>query len=764
VKSLLSRLGHWVCHHRRAVICAWIAIVIVAALAAGRLATALLAGSGSIAGSQSERVEKILQDEFANPFSRSLLLALSSARYTVEDIEYQEWIEQAAQRLHELPEVERVATYSGTCDFRLRSGDGHHTVLIIGLRAKSFEQEERTVPVVRAALAGIKVQMLREDPAARFAVTGHAALTFDINDFNKRDGNRAEARALPVVLVIIVLAFGALIAAGIPLATGLASTTVASALALTVASLMPVSNLLQNIVTMVGLGLGIDYSLLMVNRFREARRSRPADESVAAVMNEAGSAVVYSGLAVMIGLCGLLFTPLVETRSVGIGGLLVVVVSMLATLTLVPAILAAVGERIDYPIWMSRPLRNVRAEAMWERTAHWVMSHPWCALAMASPLLGVLAWTALRAENGFTSSMDWYPRQMESRVGGEILSQMGNSNAILPIHVVVRSKDTAPVLAPQHLPALMKFADRVGADSRVGAVMSAVTLRRNLGPADYTALYRDIDFALIAYPEVGPLYLSRDRSTTLLQVIPADRLPLRDAEQLARELSHTRLPLLDVAVGGTPVYYNDFNDRMRESFPRVFAFVIGASLLVLGLAFRSFLIPLKAVVANLLAVAAGYGAVVAVFQLGWLNAVPGLEQPLSAIPLTIPLLIFCITFGLSMDYEIFLLCRIKQAYDASGDNSEATATGVATTAGIITSAALIMVTVFGAALSADIAIIRMLGLGLAVTVAVDATLIRILIVPAVMALAGHWNWYPGAPKSLSVCAGQTLKEVLTKRG
>jgi putative drug exporter of the RND superfamily len=730
-------------------------IVLVSALAAAKLETALVAGSGSIAGSQSERVEQLLQNEFPNPFTRSLLLTLSSARYTVDDIHYRQWIADAAQRLHELPEVQQIATYLDTQAMGLRSADGHHTVLSIGLRAASFEEEERGVPILRAALNGLKAQMQREDPASRLAITGHAAITFDVNDYNKRDGKRAEALAMPLSLTVMLLAFGALVAAGVPLVSGLASTTVAAALALGVAWLMPVSNLLQNIVTMIGLGLGIDYSLLMVSRFREARRTQSDAEAVALVMGEAGSAIVYSGLAVMIGLCGLLFTPLMETRSIGIGGMLVVVISVLASLTLVPAVLAFAGGRIDTPQWMSRPLRNLRAEAMWERVAGSVMRHPWRTLGLALPVIGVFAWPALRAENGFTSSMDWFPPAMESRVGGEILAQMGNSNAIIPLYVLVRSTTGSPVLSPEHIPALVELANRIRSDSRVDSVLSAVTVRPELGLAEYTALYRDLDSALIAYPQIGELYLSHDRRTTMLQIIPASGLALRDAEKFARELSQVRLASLQLEVGGKPVYYNDFNDRMRGSFPLVFAFVVGASVLVLGFAFRSILIPLKAVAANLLAVAAGYGAVVAVFQLGWLSAVPGFEQPLSAIPLTIPLLIFCITFGLSMDYEIFLLCRIKQAYDMSRDNHAATVSGLAATAGVITSAALIMATVFGAALTAEIAMVRMMGLGLAVTVLIDATLIRIFVVPAMMALAGDWNWYPGtrptvlAPRPMS---------------
>jgi RND superfamily putative drug exporter len=196
-------------------------------------------------------------------------------------------------------------------------------------------------------------------------------------------------------------------------------------------------------------------------------------------------------------------------------------------------------------------------------------------------------------------------------------------------------------------------------------------------------------------------------------------------------------------VAGGPATYNDFRNAMSHSLPRIFAFVVGATLLMLFAAFRSFLLPVKAVLMNLLAVAAGMGAVVAVFQLGWLNGLIGLEHPVSTIPLEIPLMVFCLSFGLSMDYELFLLFRIQREYYRHGDNNRATVEGLATVAPVITGAGLIMVVVFGAFVSAPLPVLKMIGLGLCVAVLVDATLIRALIVPAVMALARRWNWYPG---------------------
>jgi RND superfamily putative drug exporter len=239
--------------------------------------------------------------------------------------------------------------------------------------------------------------------------------------------------------------------------------------------------------------------------------------------------------------------------------------------------------------------------------------------------------------------------------------------------------------------------------------------------------------------------LSRDRRASLFEVIPADGLNVKDIGRLARDLT-TAGPAgpFTILVGGAPAEHNDFDHYMFKSLPRIFGFVVCATLLLLYAAFRSYLLPLKAVLMNLLAVAAGIGAVVAVFQLGWLHGLVGLERPFTTIPLEIPLMVFCLSFGLSMDYELFLLFRIQQEYAHDQNNERATVEGLVAVAPVITGAGLIMVAVFGAFASAELPVLKMTGVGLCVAVLTDATLIRALIVPAVMAIAGRWNWYPGA--------------------
>jgi RND superfamily putative drug exporter len=261
-------------------------------------------------------------------------------------------------------------------------------------------------------------------------------------------------------------------------------------------------------------------------------------------------------------------------------------------------------------------------------------------------------------------------------------------------------------------------------------------------------LYRDSRGALRRYPQIGKLLLSKDRSAALFQIIPGNDVRLRETQTLAADVARMAVGAgLGLEVGGEPAYYNDFLTTMNWAFPLIVASVIAVTLAVLFLAFRSFLLPVKAVVMNLLSVGAGFGVLVMVFQFGWGIGLLGMAEPMGAVPVTIPIFIFCLTFGLSMDYEVFLLTRIKEEYDRTGDNRLATAEGLATTGGIITNAAAIMVVVFGAFAFVEMPLGKMMGLGLATTVLVDATLVRILLVPALMRIAGRWNWYPGKSAS-----------------
>ncbi len=752
------RLGRWVAAHPRRVVAAWLALIAVGAWGAHRLPQVAVGGTGGIPGSPALAASETLRKDFNNPFIDPLIVAVSAPGLQIAQAPYRAWAEHAATVLGGLGDVRRVAGYLDTHDARMRSADGHVTMLLVGLAAADNAARQRAVVVVRNALAPLRTELEHLDPRAQLALTGGPAGDFDVNALSATGGDHAEKRALPLTLVILMIAFGTLIAASLPFMMGLATTTVALGAAFVLAEFVPVSNLLSNVVTMVGLAIGIDYSLLMVTHYREHVAGASVADTIAVTVAQAGTTISWSGLAVILGFLGLLFSPILETRCAGIGGAMVVCISVLAALTLLPAVIVLLGPYLDrWPV-MPRRLRFADTTAFWRKLGEWIVAHPLPVLIVSGTGVVALALPLLQANSGVTNERWFLPRTAESRVGADILASLRGDNAALPIYALVSTTDGAPILAVQHLQALVDYADRLQRDRRIGAVASPVTLQKGLGLAQYTGLYQDLDAALREYPAVGELYLSHDRRIALFEITPADGLGLKGIERLARDLTAI-VPAgpFAVAIGGAPADHNDFNDAMFKSLPRIFGFVIGATLLLLFIAFRSYFLPVSAVITNLLAVATGNGAVVAVFQLGWLNGLIGLEHPFAAFPLEVPMMVFCLSFGLSMDYELFLLFRIQREYLVDGNNNRATVAGLVAVAPVITGAGLIMAVVFGAFVGADLPVLKMMGVGLCVSVLVDATVIRALVVPAAMALAGRWNWYPGRSLSESTPTATTPK-------
>jgi RND superfamily putative drug exporter len=716
-------LGSFVARHPRTLVALWVLAIALGAWGARKFPAQALGGSAELFGSPSKEVSVALRTEFDNPLLDPLVAVVVSRHLDIDQPPLRDWTRDAAQALRGLAGVAEVVDYPDTPDPQLRSADGRSTALLIGLAASDVPALERAVPQVRAALAPLRTRLLALDPDAQLAVTGGPAVDYDINTSSAEGGDAAEKRALPLTLLILVLAFGTLVAASLPFLMGLATTMVALGLAYLLARVMPVSNLLGNVVTMVGLAVGIDYSLLMVKDYRERLRAGLGEGAVAATVAEAGATITWSGCTVAIGLLGLLWSPILETRSVGIGGALVVMVSVLAALTLLPASLALLGPRIErLRIGRSRALGG-GVEA-WRRMATWTVRRPLLSLLLSGGAVLALGLPVLHASTGFTNEAWFLPKALESRVGADLLAGFRKDNASLAVHLLVRATDGQAIVAPAHAVSLGAYVSRLTQDARIARVNSA------FDPRLPEARRRE--------------FLSHDGSATLIEVVPADRLSVAQIQTLTRDLG--RQPPAGPfrwVVGGNPAYYNDFTDTMWASVPKVFGFVILATLVLLYAAFRSFLLPVKAVLANLLAIGAGFGAVVAIFQFGWLHTWVGLEHPFSSIALEIPLMIFCLSFGLSMDYELFLLFRIQKEYLAHGDNDRATIAGLSAVAPVITGAGLIMAAVFGAFVSADLPALKMIGVGLCVAVLVDATLIRGFVVPAVMCLAGRWNWFPG---------------------
>jgi putative drug exporter of the RND superfamily len=738
------RLGRAVARHPWPILILWLLALALGAVGSHRLAHVTVGVEGGVPDSPSRRAALVLRNDFSNPFIDPLVVAVSAPSLSVDRQPYLGWLKHAQEVLSHLPQVRRVASFADGQDAHLRSPDSHVTMLVVGLTATDNDARQQAVLALRAALTPLTATLRNADPRAQVAVTGGAAADLDVNEWSASGGDRAQKAALPLTLAILLLAFGTVIAALLPFLTGLSTTTVSLGFAFLLALLMPVSNLLGSVTKMIGLAIGIDYSLLMVTHYREHATGVSVAEGVAAAVAHGGRTISWSGVTVIIGLLGLLFSPIVETRSVGIGGALVVCVSVLAALTLLPATLLLLGPRIDWLPVMPRRRGSVRLHEFWRRHGRRVLAHPWLTVLLAGGCLLGLAAPALRLQSAITNDRWFLPPKMESRIGADLLSSIRNDNSSLVMYVIVRPSDRLPLLAPAHLQPLFNYATRLQANPLIASVDSPLSLQQGLSMADYRTLYDDDpEAALRDYPQIAELYLSRDHTAGLFEITPAATATATQIGELARRLAQQPPPGFTVLVAGTPSDHNDFNDYMLHSLPRIVGFVVGATLVLLFIAFRSYLLPLKAVLMNLLSVSAGIGVVVAVFQLGWGSGLIGLEHPVTSIPLEIPLMIFCLSFGLSMDYELFMLFRIQHEYQRDADNDRATIDGLAAVAPVITGAGLIMVVVFGAFVGAGLPVLKMTGLGLCMAVLVDATLIQALIVPAVMGIAGRWNWYPG---------------------
>ena len=736
---------------RWAVIAIWAVIAAVAFLRAPKTPERLALRGGSDRMTEARTADLLLSERFERPFGEFFAVTVEGPSSFASG-PAREALDSLTAAAASLPFVQNVISHRTRSDSLFLSEDGRTTFFLVSL-ASAGDSTGGLVAPFRAKLHET-LSRIPNRPAYRLHVTGRAPLDLDIRAVSAEDGVRFELRLLPVTLGILVLAFGALVAAVLPLAVGVIAIAVSLTAIGVLATIMPMTVFVLNLTTMIGLGVGIDYSLLMVTRFREElargyRRREAAERTVAT----AGVAVFNSGLTVLVGFGALLLTPMVETRSVGIAGLIVVAVAVLLSVTLLPALLAALGHAIDHPKWLARRLTWYHAPQVWEKWARSLARHPVRALVVGSSIIALLTLPVIWLRIGLPAR-NWWPIETEAGAGVNVLASMGVSGYITPIRILVEAPEGGSMTQAVHLRGLRALSDSMRSDPRVLDVRSIVDLEPGTSILAYSLLYSDLDSARVRHREFLDAYLSRDGRVGLVDVILRDTTSLTSAmgvvgraralvaDSAIRQLRDTR-----VVVGGYVAGSLDLQTEMLRRFPTLVALVLGATAVMLAVAFRSVLVPLKAVFMNSLSVAATFGLIVLVFQEGFGSSLLGLSGATEAIFVLVPVLVFAVVFGLSMDYEVFLLSRIKEAFDRTGKNTEATMEGLSATASVITSAALIMICVFGAFAFARVLVMQFLGFGLAVAVLLDATVIRMVLVPAFMQLMGAWNWWPGGRRS-----------------
>ncbi len=658
---------------------------------------------GVLSHSEAQRATRLIQEAFPQPISHFFVITVE-APVPIDSPRTRALIESIADAAEAESYISTVVSYFVTPDSSLISADRRTTFLIAAAKADSLHDPTPEVPGFRNVIHST-VESFPSGADFEVNVTGGPALDYDVRTVSTEDVRSGERKSLPISGIILILAFGALVAAVLPLIVGVFAITCALALVHVAAAFHSMSIFVLTIVSMVGLAVGIDYSLLIVTRFREElNRGLGARAAAARTITTAGRAVVTSGLTVAVGFASLLITP---TR-----------------------------------------LAWYHAPAGWERWARWLGRHPWRALAFGGFAIVLITLPLTQIKIGLPRS-NWFPSNTESSAGVETLEKMGARGTLQPVRLVFHAPEGQRIVGARYIRALKRLSDSIHADPRVASVRSVVDILPGMSALRYTMLYGNVESARTRAPEFFAAYLSNDVRTTLMDVLLADTTSFTSSMDVARSIRsrvHSEAAGFDsveVAVGGFAASSVDLQNELLHQFPMVIALVLLSTAVMLFIAFRSILVPIKAVIMNCLSVAGAFGVTVLVFQHGVGGQLFGLEGPTEAVYVAVPVLVFAIVFGLSMDYEVFLLSRIKEAFDKSGLNDQATMQGLTATASVITSAAAIMIVVFGIFSFSRVLVAQQLGFGLAVAVFLDATLIRMVLVPAIMHIAGRWNWWPG---------------------
>jgi putative drug exporter of the RND superfamily len=745
---MFSRWGAFVYRFRRPVAVIALVVAIASLTLASQASNALSSGGWLDSHSESATVADRLAREFGA--GRSSVIALfrsESAGADAASDAFQGAVATALRRVAADPRVRGIVGYAETGDRRFISTSGDAAYVVVELDMT----DEQSVAIVEDLRADIV-----PPSGYSYQLTGYGPITRDSAVQSEKDLQRAETVSLPIAALILVLVFASVIAAGMPLLV--AGLAIPSSLALIylVAQQVEMSIFVLNIATMLGLALAIDYSLFIVSRFREElRRGRTVGEAVERAVATSGKAVAFSGVAVAIGLSGLLLFTAPAIRSIGIAGALVALCSVVYALTFLPAMLGMLGHRVNsltigglvrrFRGNIASDATGARRTSRWERVAHGVMARPYVVLVPTLALLLVAGSPFLRLQQGVPGA-EIYPAGVESRDAYVALQTEFAPGETTPI--VILADVTGAPTDPANIAALDAYATKIAAldgidrvegpfsitDPATGAVLSAdqvaalYALPQGQRPAGIDALLaRYVHGGTVRLDAVSPLSPSKPAATDL---IPAIR-GVSPGSGITTE------------VGGSAATGHDFLVSQGDRAPWAVGVTLVASAVILFLLFGSVVIPIKAVIMTLLSISASFGALVWIFQQGNLSDVLRFE-PLGYTIAGNPIIMFSVIFGLSMDYEVLLLSRIQEAYRRTGDNTASVAEGLARTAGVITGAALIMVTVFAAFALADIITIKSIGVGMAIAVAVDATIIRVLLVPATMRLMGRWNWWaPG---------------------
>ncbi|MFN8675406.1 MAG: MMPL family transporter [Thermomicrobiales bacterium] len=704
----------------------WAVLLLAALPLLPRVAGALEVGGFSSAGTEAARAAQVLRQELGYPPS-SMLVIYQSDTLQASDPAFQQAVTASLVNVPALPFVTQVQEPLASAG--MVSADGHTAYALIGLNLPN-EAAQRLVPELEAALV--------PQPEVTMLLAGGPASYRDIETVSQRDLQRAELLVFPIALVALLVIFGSAVSAAMPLVIGGAGVVMVLVSLLLATRLTDLSIFALNLATMLGFGLAIDYSLFVTARYREElAHGQPVGEAVARTTATAGKAVFFSGTTVLIGLLGLSQFEFMFLRSVGVAGVIVVAWSTIAALTLLPALLAIIGRNIDrYPIRRTRN-ESRATHGFWVTLSGAVMKRP---VAVLIPTLALLLLLGSPFRHAQISSPDAtiLPKGLPSREAFDALTAAFGPGEVSPFVVVIDAPGR--IFSDETLGEVYALSRRIAQNPEVVRVQSVTP--PNL-PEPLAIATAKLQRGLAATGSAQGAKLANENAAVLL-VYGRDLAGSDASKALLADIRGLSIASGDIQVGGGTAEIVDSVAAMYADFPRAAALIVAATYLVLLLLFRSVLLPVKAILMNTLSILASYGALVWVFQDGHLDSLLGFTA-LGYVEASLPIILFCVLFGLSMDYEVFLLSRIREEWERTGNNTEAVAVGLQRSGRIITSAALLVVIVTASFVTADVVLIKALGFGIALAVTLDATVVRALLVPATMKLLGAWNWWLPAP-------------------
>jgi len=702
--NIAARAGRWSAEHWKTAVSAWLAFCVVA-IALGSVAGTRMLKQADTAAGGSGKAEQILKKAgFTDRAGESVLV--QSTSQTVADPAFRGTVADVDRTVSALPQVRRVRSPLAAGDGGQVSRDGHSALVQFEIAGVQDNADKRIQPVLDA-VAGAQTR----HPGFTVAEFGFASSTHELNDTLNTDFKRAEYSSVPVTLVILIVAFGALVAAGLPVLLAFSGVLATIGLSAAASHLVAAGSATQSVILLIGMAVGVDYSLFYLRREREEReRGHSPREALLNAAGTSGHAVFISGLTVLIAMAGMLFTGNLVFTSIAVGAMLMVAVALIGSLSILPALLGKLGPRVDKGRIPFLGRRSVGESRMWGFVLDRVLRRPALAAALSGGALLALAVPALTLHTQLPSFTD-LPKSLPIVRTYEAIQQ-AFPGAQTPAKVVVAASD---VTAPQVQRAISRLESRALATGQMFKPIST-----EVNPA------HTVETVSIALQGDGTNGTSAAALGRLRQkVIPS---------------TIGRVQGVEAEVTGETAGTHDFNEQMKSHAPLVFAFVLALCFLLLLVTFRSIVIPIKAVVLNLLSVGAAYGLMVLVFQHSWANGILGYRSN-GAITSWLPLFMFVILFGLSMDYHVFILSRIKELVDGGMSTEEAVATGIRRTAGTVTSAAVVMVAVFAIFVTLRTLDIKQMGFGLAAAILIDSTIVRAVLLPAVMTLLGDWNWY-----------------------